>query len=43
MEFPNNQNIIDVFESEAYKKLLSFRDIFNWKFLLETSILKPLL
>jgi len=26
MEFPNNQAIIDVFESEAYKKLLSFRD-----------------
>ncbi|PCJ66102.1 MAG: hypothetical protein COA58_08500 [Bacteroidetes bacterium] len=26
MEFPNNQAIIKVFESEAYKELLPFRD-----------------
>jgi uncharacterized protein (DUF1330 family) len=26
MEFPSNQIIIDVFESEAYKKLLPYRD-----------------
>jgi len=26
MEFPNNQDIIDVFESEEYIKLIPFRD-----------------